>query len=406
MEPVGQIELAPKNGEFVILQDLVSGSWEVGRWAKESNSWVEINGKPLRLFPTHWVPISGDAAGLKKRDILFLLGSSQPKMIGSSQPKMIASKWLRPFILASMGVMLLIAGYAASVFGVLETGPIKVLNLNKIAGSAMPADRNLAATREEISLLVARENAAKAETLEAKRTADALATELSDTTSRVNQARAENLQIKQLSDANEKNLKKALDEAMARATTLERELLSVRQNIAATGKVLSGSDMAQDGVSQTRAQKRAAKESSAAPVTTGTVSNPKSPDVGTTGTPPFLASRGVPAPQPPIQLGRSPSENPIPSEDEARLLARAQFLIGQSDIAGARLLLEYAMEKGSPEAMFMLAETYENQTLQPLSENGSNQDAEKALKLYELAAAVGLEKARERLAVLKSNVSR
>jgi TPR repeat protein len=64
------------------------------------------------------------------------------------------------------------------------------------------------------------------------------------------------------------------------------------------------------------------------------------------------------------------------------------------------------MKKGSPEEMFKLAETYENRTLQPLSENGCNQDAEKALKLYELAAAAGLEKARERLAVLKSNVSR
>ena len=369
MRQVGQ---APKNGEFVILQDLVSGSWEVGRWATESSSWVEINGKPLRLFPTHWVPISGDAAGLKKRDILFLLGSSQPKTI--------VSKWLRPFLLTSMGVMLLIAGYAASVFSVLETGPIKV---DKFAGPAMqqPADRHLAATGEEINLLVARENAAKAETLEAKRTADALATELSDTTSRFNQAREENLQIKHLSEAKEENLKKALDETMARATILERELISVGQNIAATSDVISGSDMAQVGVSHMRAQNRAVKELSV-PERTGTVPNPKSPDGGTTGTSAFLASCSVPAPQPPAQLGRSPSEIPIPSVDEARLLARAQFLIGQSDIASARLLLEYGMEKGSPEAMFMLAETYENRTLQPPSENGNNQDAEKALKLY------------------------
>ena len=67
MKLMNQIELDPKNGDFVILQDARSGSWEVGRWAQETSSWVQIDGKPLRLFPTHWVPVSGDPAGSPNR---------------------------------------------------------------------------------------------------------------------------------------------------------------------------------------------------------------------------------------------------------------------------------------------------------------------------------------------------
>ena len=68
-----QIELAPKNGDFVVLQDGWSGSWEVGRWAPESGSWVRIDGKPLRIFPTHWVPVSGDTVGSENTEGLSFL---------------------------------------------------------------------------------------------------------------------------------------------------------------------------------------------------------------------------------------------------------------------------------------------------------------------------------------------
>jgi hypothetical protein len=36
MELVNEIDPASKSGKFVILQDAVSGSWEVGRWAQET----------------------------------------------------------------------------------------------------------------------------------------------------------------------------------------------------------------------------------------------------------------------------------------------------------------------------------------------------------------------------------
>ena len=82
-----QIELAPKNGDFVVLQDGWSGSWEVGRWAPESGSWVRIDGKPLRIFPTHWVPVSGDTVGSENTEGLSFLApaiqvTESPKRLG------------------------------------------------------------------------------------------------------------------------------------------------------------------------------------------------------------------------------------------------------------------------------------------------------------------------------------
>ena len=44
-----QIDGAPRNGDFIILQD--AGSREVGRWAQEANGWVRPDGTPVRISP-------------------------------------------------------------------------------------------------------------------------------------------------------------------------------------------------------------------------------------------------------------------------------------------------------------------------------------------------------------------
>jgi hypothetical protein len=46
------IERAPKDGEFIILQD--ARSVELGRWAQEANGWVQHDGTPVGFSPTHW----------------------------------------------------------------------------------------------------------------------------------------------------------------------------------------------------------------------------------------------------------------------------------------------------------------------------------------------------------------
>jgi TPR repeat protein len=90
-----------------------------------------------------------------------------------------------------------------------------------------------------------------------------------------------------------------------------------------------------------------------------------------------------------------------PLVDEQRLLARANALLRQADISGARPLLEHALERGSARAAFMLAETYDARVLQSWRARGIPADLAKARELYERAQAGGIEDAKERIKSLK-----
>ena len=90
-----------------------------------------------------------------------------------------------------------------------------------------------------------------------------------------------------------------------------------------------------------------------------------------------------------------------PPVDEQRLLARANALLRQADISGARPLLEHAVERGSARAAFMLAETYDARVLQSWRARGISGDPTKARELYERAQAAGIEDAKERIKALK-----
>jgi hypothetical protein len=295
MKLMNQIELAPKNGDFVVLQDARTGAWEVGRWAQETSSWVQIDGKPLRLFPTHWVPVSDDPAGSRNRQSLSFLVPSPPlKVTAPKRPR-------TRFILAFTAAVIFISGYAVFDFGFIGTGPIKDSSLNKIIGSATELEqdrerdradvlvRNLAAAREEIALRIERENAAQAKALEVKR----------------------------IADAKQKELKQALDERAARAETLARELTSVRENIASAGKPLNVDVVAQDGASPTGPLNRPIQESNAAPAITGAVPNTPSLDDLTTGTPTLSNTRSAPisaAPDDAVVGLSQPSTRPSQSQ--------------------------------------------------------------------------------------------
>ena len=206
-------------------------------------------------------------------------------------------------------------------------------------------------------------------------------------------------------------MKRALDESEARAEALARELASVR---ASAGKPFNENVVAQDGASPTGPLNRPIQESNTVSGMTGVAANTQSLDELTAGTPTFSNTRRAPTSAAPDDPVVEPSRRParprqsqptsaISSADEARLIARAEFLIKQSDFSGARLLLEYAVEKGSARAAFMMAETYDWRMLRSKQAYGVRGDAEKAQQLYELAVVAGIEKARERLEALKSS---
>jgi TPR repeat protein len=83
------------------------------------------------------------------------------------------------------------------------------------------------------------------------------------------------------------------------------------------------------------------------------------------------------------------------------LRARASVLLGQSDIGAARLLLERAADKGSAQASFELAETYDPLILPRWGAYGIRGDATKARDLYAKAQAGGIKEAKERSDALR-----
>jgi TPR repeat protein len=76
-------------------------------------------------------------------------------------------------------------------------------------------------------------------------------------------------------------------------------------------------------------------------------------------------------------------------------------LLRQADISSARPLLEHALEHGSAQAAFMLAETYDARVLQSWRARGIAADLAKARELYERAQAGGIEDAKERIRTLQ-----
>jgi hypothetical protein len=84
-----------------------------------------------------------------------------------------------------------------------------------------------------------------------------------------------------------------------------------------------------------------------------------------------------------------------------RLITRADALLQDGDVSGARLLLERSMEAGDARATFMLAETFDPHVLSRMGTRGIRGDAQKARELYARAQALGAPQARERIEALK-----
>ena len=87
--------------------------------------------------------------------------------------------------------------------------------------------------------------------------------------------------------------------------------------------------------------------------------------------------------------------------EAAALVARASSLLRQGDIGAARLVLERAVEIGSAQASFALAETYDPLILAKWGTYGTRGDARRAHDLYARADAEGIQEAKSRLDALR-----
>jgi hypothetical protein len=98
-----------------------------------------------------------------------------------------------------------------------------------------------------------------------------------------------------------------------------------------------------------------------------------------------------------------PSSDPPELKDAElpRLLSKANELIRPGDVSGARLLLERALETGSAEAAFYLAQTYDPRILVSWNVQGVPPDSEKARALYQRALEAGVSKAKELVELMR-----
>jgi hypothetical protein len=90
-----------------------------------------------------------------------------------------------------------------------------------------------------------------------------------------------------------------------------------------------------------------------------------------------------------------------PSPEAVRMVERARELIKTGDISAARLLLERAMQSGSAQAAFYLAETYDPQMLAQWGTFGIRGDVATARVLYSRALKNGVADSKPRLETLK-----
>lgn len=88
------------------------------------------------------------------------------------------------------------------------------------------------------------------------------------------------------------------------------------------------------------------------------------------------------------------------SNEASRLVARASALLAQGNIGAARIVLERAVEMGSAEASFALAETYDPRILSSWGTYGTRGDVAKARELYAKATAGGIREAQDRFNAL------
>jgi hypothetical protein len=232
-------------------------------------------------------------------------------------------------------------------------------------------------------------------------------------------AHAEVLQVTETNRAIAAEQKLALASERDRAEALARELTSVRSELEAGNRQIaalnglgawrsrepvvdSGREWVAEHSSRTIAGKGRLPEQvfgEAVASTSGRSSASPRPVAAST------AREAAPDLDPKVAMATersaSASAASLSPVDEQRLLARANTLLRQADISGARPLLEHAVERGSSRAAFMLAETYDARVLQSWQARGISGDPTKARELYERAQAGGIEDAKERIEALK-----
>jgi hypothetical protein len=229
----------------------------------------------------------------------------------------------------------------------------------------------------------------------------------------------ESTQLKQAAESGTAELQKSLQQERERAERLERDLASARRDVEtqtalaakASEEATRLKQVAEQGSTELRrslqqerdraeglesdlAFARRVKNAPAAPgvVTVGEEAQDKQ----------FHAYAKPNADQVTVADTRGePQPNPEGAADLAKLMALASVLLGRGDIGAARIVLQRAVETGSAQASFTLAETYDPLILPKWGTYGPRGDAAKARDFYARAETGGIKEAKERFDALR-----
>ena len=116
---------------------------------------------------------------------------------------------------------------------------------------------------------------------------------------------------------------------------------------------------------------------------------------------PEVERRPDPGAAVPAQTAPAVRSSSTPPSVDDRLTARADTLFRSGDVSGARLLLERAQEGGNAQAIFLLAETFDPNSLATIGAVGIRSDPARARELYGKALALGIARAGARMEALK-----
>jgi TPR repeat protein len=103
-----------------------------------------------------------------------------------------------------------------------------------------------------------------------------------------------------------------------------------------------------------------------------------------------------------VAFSAQAAERQIAPAEAAAQLARAKQLLGEGDIAGARLLLRHLAERGQDEAPYELARTFDKERLGEIGAVGIEGDLARARDWYRQASQKGNVEAEQRLKILAS----
>jgi hypothetical protein len=425
------IETEPRDGKAVILVDVASGTYDIAHWSAEAGAWIRKNGKPSKIKPTHWYPMS------RERDTYRLQedeGASKPSQVFSNRAAlqrsasdvvvpgsgaMAAPVTVEPFdvqtvrieakrapraprrFAASSTTTTLIAAALLGLYVRQYAGQEDTARIRTTGGEVVEQETQLPSQDRKTGLLALQQNTvadqASAQTgaqvwqilegsasearqsFEKEQRLEVLANELAEAQSALAEARrvidARNLQI----DARDVQLRQR-----------ESELAMVRREMETNAAMLTKLQREVDGSEGPSREIPIAREP-----------EPPAIDSRTTferaaNSQTAQATQAAEAAAPEQAAAVVPQGGP----EAAKLMARASALLGQGNIGAARRMLERAAETGSALASFTLAETYDPIILSKWGTYGTRGDVTKARELYAKAHAGGIREAKDRFEAL------